>query len=159
MSVQKYYRQRVKIGSTTSKWSHPKAGVPQGTLLGPVVFLLHINDLQTVCPIVRYVDDSSIWEVCNRSGSNIQMQTVGNQATTWTKTNNMQLNTDKTKEMRVYFGWKELDIDPITLDGSEIACVAEFKLLGLMINNQLTWDNYVDYICGKASCRIYFLCL
>ncbi len=70
----------------------------------------------------------------------------------------MQLNTVKTKEMRVYFGWKELDLEPITLDGSEIACVTEFKLLGLMINNQLTWDNHVDHICGKASRRIYFLC-
>ncbi len=102
-------RQRVKIGSTTSKWSHLKTGAPQGTLLGPVAFLLHINDLQIVCPTVKYVDDSSIWEVCNRSGSNSQIQTAGNQATTWTKTNNMQLNTDKTKEMRVYFGRKELD--------------------------------------------------
>ncbi len=63
------------------------------------------------------------------------------------------------KAMRVYFGQKELDLDLITLDGSEIACVAEVKLLVLIINNQLTWNNHVDYICGKASCRIYFLCL
>ncbi len=120
---------------------------------------MHINDLQTVCPTVKYVDDSSIWEVCNRSESNSQIQTAGNEATTWTKSNNMQWNTDETREMRVYFGQKELDLDPITLDGSEIACVAEFKLLGHMINNQLTLDNHVDYICGKASLRIYFLCL
>ncbi len=40
--------------------------------------------------------------------------------------------------MRVYFGQKEMDLDPITIDGSEIECVAEFKLLGLMMNNQLT---------------------
>ncbi len=58
-------RQTIQIGSTTSKWSHLKTGVPQGTLLGPVAFLLHINDLQTVCPNVKYVDGSSIWEVCN----------------------------------------------------------------------------------------------
>ncbi len=125
-----------------------------------MAFLLHINDLQTVCPTVKYVDDSSIWEVCNRSGSNSQIQTAGNQATSWTKSNNMQLNTDKTKEMRVYFGWKELDLDPINT-WSEIACVTEFKLLGLMINNQLTWDNHVDYICGKASLHagyISFVC-
>ncbi len=75
-------RQRVKIGFTISKWSHLKTGVPQGTLLGPVAFLLHVNDLQTVCPSIRYVDDSSIWEVCNRSGSNSQIRTAGNQATT-----------------------------------------------------------------------------
>ncbi len=103
------HRQRVKIGSTTSTWSHLKVGVPQGPLLGPVAFLLHINNLQTVCPTVKYVDDSSIWDVCNRSGSNSQIQTARNQATTWTKTNKVQLNTDKTKEMRVYFGRKELD--------------------------------------------------
>ena len=152
-------RQRVKIGSTTSSWSHLKAGVPQGTLLGPTSFLLHINDLKIICPAIKYVDDSSIWEVCNRSGNNSRIQTAGNQASTWTDQNNMQLNTDKTKEMRVYYGRKELVLDPITLNGTEIACVEEFKLLGLIINNQLTWGNHVDYICSKASRRIYFLCL
>ncbi len=49
----------------------------------------------------------------------------------------MQLNTNQTKEMRIYLGWKELDLDPITHDVSEIACVAEFKLLGLMITGLL----------------------
>ncbi len=84
---------------------------------------------------------------------------AGNQATTWTKSNNMQHNTDKTKEMSVYFGKKELDLDPITLDESEITCAAEFKLLVFMINNQLTLVNHVDYIYGKALCMIYLLCV
>ncbi len=55
-------RQGVKIESITSIWSHPKTGVPQGTLLGPVVSLLHSNGLQTGCPTVKYLDDSSVWK-------------------------------------------------------------------------------------------------
>ena len=53
-------RQRVKLGSTMSEWVQIHGGVPQGTLLGPTGFLVHINDLQTVCNTCKYVDDSSV---------------------------------------------------------------------------------------------------
>ena len=64
---------RVKIGSHISDEGSPNGGVPQGTLSGPKSFLVQINDLQTPCDIVKYVDDSTIYEICNYNGiSNIQ---------------------------------------------------------------------------------------
>ena len=71
----------------------------------------------------------------------------------------MQLNTDKTKEMNICFGKRPPTFDPVKIDGRKIGHVENFKLLGVVINNKLTWHDHIDYICGKASQRIYFLIL
>jgi len=68
-------QQRVKLGGHLSNWKGVTAGVLQGTLFGPITFLWHINDLSTTCQAVKHVDDSTIWEHCNRDGSNSKQQT------------------------------------------------------------------------------------
>jgi len=152
-------KQCVRLGDETSSWCHLKAGVPQGTLLGTTGFLLHINDLKTLCHHIKYVDDSTIWESCNRTGHDSVIQTAADQASEWTNKNLMQTNTDKTKEMCIYFGKKDSTLTAITMDGTEIKMVSHTKLLGVMINNKLNWADHVDYISKKAGQRIYFLCL
>ncbi len=62
--------------------------------------------MKTICNDEKYVDDSTLWESCNRSGSDSNMQTAADQADEWTNKNNMELNTDKTKGMSIYFGHK-----------------------------------------------------
>ena len=152
-------KQRVKIDNIKSDWCHIKAGVPQGTLLGPIAFLIHINDLKTGVHDMKYVDDTSLWEVCDRTGYNSKLQEAADQASKWTDENNMALNVDKTKYMSIYFGRKPLTLDPITINGSVPEEVNVFKLLGLLVNSKITWEDHVDYICSKASQRVYFLIL
>ena len=119
----------------------------------------HINDLKTCVNDIKYVDDSSLWEKCQRSGEDSKLQQATDQAVEWSDKNNMDINADKTKYMEIYFGRSPLSLHPITIGGSEIEQVSVFKLLGLMINNKLTWHDHIDYICRKASKRIYFLVL
>ncbi len=115
--------------------------------------------MKTICDYEKYVDHTTLWESCSRSGSDSNMQTVADQVVEWMYKNNMELNTDKTKGLSIYFEHKDLKIVPIKLNVNEIECVSFFKLLGIMINDTITWNNNIDYICGKASHRMYFLIL
>ncbi len=70
----------------------------------------------------------------------------------------MITNTDETKEIMIYFGLQELTLPHLKIGESEIEHLKLSKLLGLMINNKLTWHDHVEYISSKASRRLYFLC-
>ena len=150
-------QQRVKIGDKMSPWVNMQGGVPQGTLLGPVTFLLHINDLKTECNSIKYVDDTTIWESCDPTTKNTNIQRAANQAITWCTENNMKINTSKTKEMLIYFGKKDTSFPPIEMNDEKLERVSNTKLLGVILNNKLTWGDHVDYICSKVTKRLYFL--
>ncbi len=70
-----------------------------------------------MCHTVKYVDDSTIWEVCYRKGEDSQIQLAINQAIEWTDRNLMEANTDKTKDMVIYYGKSELIAPPIVMNG------------------------------------------
>ena len=90
-------KQQLKIGSVNSKSTIINAGVPQGTIFGPIGFVHHINDLRTTCDHVKYVDDCTIWESSVPSCVHSSLQTAADEVAQWTTTNNMALNYDKTK--------------------------------------------------------------
>ena len=55
--------QRTKIGQVHSDWKYIQAGIPQGTKLGPLLFLIMVNDLNPSNDLVKFVDDSTMWKV------------------------------------------------------------------------------------------------
>ena len=152
-------KQRVKVGQTKSDWATINAGVPQGTLLGPPAFILHINDLQTSVNACKYVDDTTLWEICKTNKQGSKLQQAMNEVLDWSHQNEMQLNCQKTKEMLVYMGNKTCEIPPVVVDNCTIERVDSCKLLGITLSSDLTWGKHVEQICKKASQRIYMLCL
>ena len=106
---------------------------------------------------MKYVDDTTVWECCDREGEDSHIQEAAYQTDKWSKQNNMQLNYDKTKEMIIYFGKKSHSVQKISINGQKIERVPKFKLLGIIFNDKLTWHDHVEYICTKASRRLYFL--
>ncbi len=77
---------------------------------------------------MKYVDDSSLWEACHKSGGDSHLQETADQASAWTVKTDMQANTDKTKYMEIYFGTVPLTLQPIVINDSEIDQVTVFKL-------------------------------
>ncbi len=143
----------------TSDWVRINAGVPQGTLLGPTCFLLHVNDLRPSCPTIKYVDDSTVWEACSGSAGESCIQSCAEEIVEWSRRNRMLINCDKTKEMLVSMGRRTCALSPLTIEETEIERVGEAKLLGVVFSETLGWDAHVRYLCNKASKRLYFLTL
>ena len=115
-------RQAVKIGSTISQWLPITAGVPQGTKLGPIIFLLMINDLNSSSPTTsnwKYVDDITISEVVPLNGNSV-LKLELDDINSWTLANDMNLNPGKCKEIVVCFSRLEGLPPALIIDGESI---------------------------------------
>ena len=151
--------QQVKIGNSFPPPGHPKGGVPQGTLLGPKCFPVYINDLETATPLYKYVDDSTLFEICHRKSESVLQHSV-DIAARWTLHNDMKINSDKLKEMLIscmqYPDFRST-VPRLIVGGNEIHNVQYAKLLGVTISSDLTWNKHVENIVAKAGKRVYML--
>ena len=151
--------QRVRADSHLSGWLQLKGGMPQGSGLGPLCFLVLIDDLQPNCPVHKYVDDTTLTEIISspQSVEPSKMPQYLQQLLSWSSDNDMVVNCDKTKEMVIGPPRLTRDIPPLTLPGGHIERVHTVKLLGIHFNNNFSWSSHVEALVSKATQRIYFL--
>jgi len=147
---------KVCIDKHDSDWLSPNGGVPQGTKLGPLLFIVLINDLTPPVPTTKFVDDTTISE-CFTNPVESKLQTATDHILDWSSSNSMQLNAAKTKEMLVCFKRNPETIPSIVIDGQEIERVDDAKLLGVHISSNLSWNTHINAICSKAGQRVYVL--
>ncbi|KAK2193368.1 hypothetical protein NP493_15g08119 [Ridgeia piscesae] len=83
--------QRLKIGNEYSHSDHPKGGVQQGTLSGAKCFFVYINDLRMTVPLYKYIDGSTLIDICDRKGVSVIQESV-DIAARWTEQNDMKIN-------------------------------------------------------------------
>ena len=148
-------KQRVKIGRVLSEWARPNGGMPQGTWLGPYVFLALINDLSSLAELHKFVDDCTLSETITTPDDTIMQQEIDS-LNNWSTSNCMNINTKKTKEM-LLGPIRNKVLVPLLLNNSSIERVHSYKLLGLNINDKMKWNEHVSAICRKAATRLHFL--
>ena len=150
-------RQRVVLGESVSEWKSVTSGVPQGSVLGPLLFLLYINDLpeRFVNRCKLYADDSKIIAVIKDTADTLSLQHDIDALTEWTRDWLMRLNTSKCKIM--YFG--ESDISRMNYFMEDLNTGARVPLaasngerdLGVHISSDLRWRPHINLIVSKAN--------
>ena len=150
--------QRVKLAkSCFSEWGPVPSGVPQGTKLGPWLFILMIQDLNINSPYLwKFVDDTTASEILAK-GSVSTAQNIADHVMQWSEENKLQLHPDKCKELRISFSQQPVVLDQVTVNGKEIELVDSAKLLGVTISNNLTWNAHIKEVIKKARKRLYYL--
>ena len=138
-------KQRVVIGSSKSDWSPVYSGVPQGSVLGPLLFVIYINDLDSglLSKLLKFADDTKALWVINDDSDVACLQSDLDKLSDWSSKWLMSFNINKCSVM--HFGYSNKNATYI-LNGEVIKEVTEEKDLGVIIQSNLK----VDLQCAKV---------
>ena len=149
--------QYVQLNEVKSKMSLIKTGVPQGSILGPLFFLIYINDFHrstNMFKFIIYADDTTLSAVIsfnNLSATenliNMELKKISN----WLKINKLSLNAKKTKFMNFHTVNKRVQNFHLLLDSQEIESVNTFDYLGITLDKHLSWKPHIEKISKKIS--------
>ena len=150
-------RQKVTFKNKTSKEATVDTGVPQGSVLGPLLFLLYVNDLASIDisgKFTLFADDATIlW--CDKGGSALLNIKVNNDLVKikeWCDLNYLSLNVKKTCIMSF-----KCELGPVSVDNCALADMQENKFLGMYIDAKLKFEAHIEILNGKLSSNCYAL--
>lgn len=151
--------QFVSVNDHDSEPCPVTSGVPQGSVLGPLLFLIYINDLpDTVNSSIRlFADDCVIYREIHNPSDTASLQTDLNNISTWCETWRMKLNVNKCKFMRVFRAINPTNPPTYYLNGSPLTAATTYKYLGVHITNNLSWETHVKNISNSANRTLGFL--
>lgn len=149
--------QFVETSTQKSKALPVARGVPQGSIVGPLLFSLYSNDLPSMltnCNVRMYADDVQLYTSCSNAlidqciiFINQQLQRIY----TWATANGLGINPKKSKCIVIQKRLSKLNIIPnIFINNQKIEIVKSAKNLGIFFNDTLTWSNHINYACGRT---------
>ena len=155
--------QSVKIEGNISKALPLNVGVPQGSILGPLLFIIYTSDLPLCippnCSLFMYADDSTI--TCSSSSVN-EIENILNivlaRIHNWSVRNKLTINANKTKSMLIGSRQRVSNTDlNVSIADSPIVKVNSCKCLGVIIDETLSWTAHVEYVKTKVASKLGML--
>jgi hypothetical protein len=154
-------KQYVDIDGTKSEIRSITTGVPQGSILGPLLFIIYINDIANASKLfnfIIYADDTTLRttiEIVLRESNNTSVESHINKEleliNEWLKLNKLSLNINKSKYIIFHTLRKTIKPIKLKIEQTQIEQVHEFNFLGLTINEHLNWKDHIDKISSKIS--------
>ena len=158
-------KQYCRVGGVDSETGEVEVGVPQGSCLGPLLFLIYINDLPSAVQsstVSIYTDETSL---CLKSKDISQLNEAINvdleRLDSWLKGNKLSLNVAKTQSMLIATKPKHRTLNDATeklnleVRGRELDVVKKTKYLGVQVNNSLDWKEHLKAVSSKVSGRVW----
>ena len=151
-----YRYQFVQFHQTDSPMQIIKCGVPQGSILGPLFFILYINDLPNASKLVEpllFADDTSIFY--SHSNPHTLESVINNELKSievWLRCNKLSVNVKKTTYL-IFKPWQKV----ISYGGKLLTQTNSTKFLGVYIDEHLTWKDHISYLCKQMSKSIGIL--
>ena len=151
-------QQCVVVDGVASEWVPVVSGVPQGTVLGPLLFLLHINDLPTaVSSSVRlFADDCLLYREIKSAQDQVILQRDLVSLEEWGIKWGMRFNASKCNVLRITRSQAPIT-SMYSLCGEILQEVDETKYLGITISKDLSWSSHTQHVSHKASNILAFL--
>lgn len=152
--------QRVKLGDHISSWLQIIKGVPQGSIMGPLIFNIFINDIFLFIEnitLYNYADDNTA-SYANKNLSTMKsvLENESNNLLKWFNDNQMQANPEKFQAIAI--GKKTFsELKSFAVANSNIDCEETVRLLGVELDYQLNFDEQVSRICQKVSKQLNVL--
>ena len=150
-------QQRVVLNGQTSSWKNILAGVPQGSVLGPILFLVYINDLpngiESTCKI--FADDTSLFsKVKDETSSDTQLNNDLNKISKWAFQWKMLFNPDPSKQaIEICFSHKRenKNYPSLMFNDTKVQLATNQKHLGLILDSRLDFNEHIDYKINKCN--------
>ena len=154
-----YLRDREQYVGVNGASSNPLpvvSGVPQGSILGPLLFLIFIDGITSVSisngSMLLYADDILLYRVIRNRQDLVHIQQDINSLHNWIQEKYLQFNASKCKYMLISRKRQPLvSSDLFTINNLKIEKVEHFKYLGVWLSSNLTWNKHIEEICKSAS--------
>jgi len=147
-------RQRVKINNVFSEWASVLSGIPQGSILGPLLFIIYINDLVDSCSngseLYLYADDAKLFRHILSGLDRGLLQRDLDNLSNWTEKWLLKLNVNKCKYMSYERSHSDASVHQYTISGVNLEHVEVMKDLGVKFDSKLKFTDHMNEKINKA---------